>query len=101
MRSRSRAIVATMIVIVVWIFGPFCFLALVHSVGDLYYDSAANILSLFSPLSILIATESGDFDITGTVPGVAIVLCYLWHGALLFYFRWLCLKRADSYLGRI
>ncbi len=100
-RSKSRAIIVTLITVLGWITVPFLLVGLVHVLGDFYYDSAVNIFTLFSPLSILVVTETGDFDMVGTVPGVAIVLTYLWHGALLFYFRWLCLKRADRYLGRI
>jgi hypothetical protein len=57
---------------------------------------------LFSPISIVIATEFGEFGIFGlTSPGVAVLLNFLLHGGILFYFRWLCLRKADRYLGRL
>jgi ABC-type Na+ efflux pump permease subunit len=98
-RGKRRAIVLTLTIITAWVGAPFLVVIFAHALGG-YYRSGLDMFLLFSPISVIIATEFGSFSIFGLSPGVAVLLNYLLHGGILFYFRWLCLRKADRYLGR-
>ena len=100
LRSKSRSIITTMGVIVIWISAPFLVFLFIEIQRGWYYNSGAGILLLLSPIYTPVATEVGNFRPSGMGPHPAILLSYLWHGGVLFFFRWFCLKNADRYLGR-
>ncbi len=106
-RSRARAVAATLGGIVAWCTAP---LGLVLGVCVLTRtdpdSSGLAFLFLLSPATVIPLTELADAGVTfrGTFhapPAVPIFLNFLWHGGVLYYFRHLCLKHADRYLGRV
>jgi ABC-type transport system involved in multi-copper enzyme maturation permease subunit len=100
-KSKSRAIAVALSTIVTWIAAPFLLVILFEALSGWYRpEPTMGIFLLFSPVFSIIATEAGDFEPVGLPAGVAVVLNFLLHGGILFYFRYLCLKKADRYLGR-
>jgi hypothetical protein len=100
-RSKSRAIVVTLIVITAWISAPFLIIGLVYSLVSFYREASLNFFLLFSPVTITAVTETGEINFIGGSLVVPTIYNFLWHGGILLYFRWLCLRKADRYLGRL
>lgn len=106
-RSRARAVAATLGGIVAWSLAP---LGLVIGASVLTGtdpdSSGLAFLFLLSPAIVIPLTERANSGLTfrGTFhapAAVPIFLNFLWHGGVLYYFRHLCLKHADRYLGRV
>lgn len=100
-KNRFRAIMTSLIVVVVWAAAPL-------AVGQILYeeyfvgDSAIRyFISMFSPAFVLGFIEGGMFrSVTEKELIVSTLGCFIGYGGLLYYFRWKCLHRADTYLGR-
>ena len=104
-RTRSRAIIVSLAVVVCWCALPIFMLFGLQNLlaaGPRPLSPSLYFL-LLSPASIITITESREtwgvlFDAPLLVP---IIISYVCHGMLLLWFRWLCLQRADRYLGRV
>ena len=102
-RSQMRAIVVTILLFVVWVAYP---PAMRYVFDAVFMDSipeAARYLLLLSPASIIPAIAHADPQECGLPrsPEPYYALNFLVYGGLLFYFRRLCLGRADYRLGRV
>ena len=56
---------------------------------------------LLGPASIIWLTEAWAFDEVFLAPLMPIVVNYVGYTAAALFFRWLCLRHADRYLGRV
>jgi len=106
-RSRARAVAATLGGLVSWCTAPLGLVLGVCALTGTDPDSSGlAFLFLLSPATVIPLTELADKGLTfrGTFhapAAVPIFLNFLWHGGVLYYFRHLCLKHADRYLGRV
>lgn len=101
-RTRSRAIIGALCVIVVWNVVPPMALALLSQFTRVNVSGLAwSHLLLLSPATMIAHTEFTAIDGLVIGPWGAIIGNFLWHGFILFYFRRLCLENADRYLGRL
>jgi len=102
-RTPSRAVIATMVVLVLWCAGPPIVMIMLDEltrldVTELPWSAGF----LLSPASIIGFAESGyDWDWFGREPFVAVAANFLWHGAIWGLFRTMCLVGADKPLGRV
>lgn len=100
-RSKTRAIATTLAVIVGWMAGPFLIAYLILLFWGFYHEHSISFMFLFSPVTMIIAAETGEFhQIWRASAGAMITVNFLLYAGVLFFFRWLCLKKADHYLGR-
>jgi len=96
-RTRFRAILTTLTTIVVWCVLP---ILLVGVLTDFDMDrGSAGFLAVFSPLVIIPSIELDEFLVREE--WVFVILTFLWHAGVFFYFRALCRFNADKYLGRV
>ena len=95
MRTRFRAILTALGVIVVW-----CVLPMV--IDAIYtYDSRSSFLMALSPLAVPTANEFGHVgNLFPQMETLGPVLNFLGYGVLALFFRALCLRGADRYLRR-
>ncbi len=102
-RTPARATMAALVVIVLWCVLPIIILAVLDATMSWDMDDfPQRYLPLLSPMWAPILTEIDGFDeFYHYTPLLPIGVNYLWHGAILIFVRWLCLARADRYLGRI
>lgn len=100
-RRPSRAIIITLVALFAWSSIPFAVLGVVAVLTHSgIYDTGVSFLMLLSPLTIIGATEWADFRFIGGSAGDALLLNFFWHTGVFLFFRRLCLKNADRYLGR-
>jgi ABC-type transport system involved in multi-copper enzyme maturation permease subunit len=114
-RSRYKAILLALGATVAWCAVPILVAALIFEsgLGGLLRHSRETIgvlVLLFSPLAVPAITEVGElstcplFDGLGLsgsmVTFLTLTVNFLFYGALLFFFRYLALSRADRYLRR-
>ena len=99
-RSRFRAIISALGVIVAWcvlpliIFAPAVFAPVVNG-------EWRNLPRQLSPAFIVYINEEGTLDGLGPLPPwLPITLNFAFYGLLLFLIRRHCLRRADAYLRR-
>jgi ABC-type transport system involved in multi-copper enzyme maturation permease subunit len=100
-KNRFRAIMTSLIVIVVWSVVPV-------ATADVFYfeyfrgDSEIRTLTAsFSPAFVIAMIEFCEFEPIAGMPFVAGAIAnFIGYGSLLVYFRWKCLSNADRYLGR-
>ncbi len=102
-QSQMRAIVVTILLFVIWVAYP---PAMRYVFGVVFVDSvpeAARYLLLLSPASIIPTITLADPQVCRLPrsPEPYYALNFLVYGGLLFYFRRLCLGRADYRLGRV
>ncbi len=100
-RRRSRAIIGALCLVVLWNVAAPLGLVLLNDVGDI--DVAGTPLAylyLLSPATTVVLNEADAFGTFFEARWAPIIVNFLWYGFILFYFRRLCLKHADRYLGR-
>jgi ABC-type enterochelin transport system permease subunit len=105
LRRRARAILTSLGVLVAWTVGPLLVIGLVAAAFRPYWldDPPYSYLFLLSPATMVVLAEIGELDslFRRTTPFLPIAVNFLWHGGILFFFRRLCLRHADRYLGRV
>lgn len=100
-RTRFRAILTAVMVLVGWCALPLIMLVVLSAnialnIGDL---AGSFLICLLSPAGIIIANEWNDWSLLGQIDKWVLVSTnFCFYGAILYYFRWLCLTRADRYL---
>ncbi len=97
-RTRLRAIVTTLVVILAWSFGPFMLLEALDI--DLVRRSAERWLWLASPLTYPSSNELGELRQFGDNAWVPLVVNFALYGGALWLIRRHCLWKADAYLRR-
>jgi len=98
-KTRIRAIVTTLIVLIAWFAGPI-FIADEAKVSISYQDSWRYVY-LLSPFTVPAFNEFGKLEeFEPDAPWKPIVLNFTFYGGLCFLIRRHCLKRADWYLRR-
>lgn len=96
-KTRIRAIVTTLVLLIVWIVGPI----FVMEEFDLDRGGLSNYGFLFSPAVVPVLNEIGDLDEIDEASPAAVVVCNLvLYSGIFFLIRRHCLKRADWYLRR-
>jgi hypothetical protein len=103
-RRQVRAIAAALIVNFAWIVTPFFLLWIIAVLTDYPPLIADSPLLFFSPVTMIASVEYREFPgVPEATASYALVSAFnlLWYCGILFFFRWLCLRRADRYLGRI
>lgn len=98
-RTRFRAILTALGAGAAWCFGPIFLMILlsIHFHGPV--QDLLERLILISPVAIIGFNEFGEMKDLGGI-WTPILLNFAAYGAALLLFRWLCLRRADQYLGR-
>jgi hypothetical protein len=96
-RTRFRAIMTALIVIVCIIVLPVVPVMLFELMGLYKWDDLVKVLVALSPGVVVFGTELPRHI---RIPSVWVAWSLLMHVGALFYFRWRCLTRADRYLGR-
>ncbi len=100
-KNRFRAIMTSLIVIVVWSAVPLAVSTILYReffIGD---DEVRTLIASFSPVFIIGRVEVVEFDRIAGMPSlVGAVVNFIAYASLLVYFRWKCLGGADTYLGR-
>lgn len=102
-RTRMRAILTALIVLVAWTVGPLLAFSLIErDLGASFGRLDIGMFYLLSPASMIAVTEAGQFELFfGDVPPlVPIAVNYLGYGLILFLIRTVCLEGADRALGR-
>jgi ABC-type transport system involved in multi-copper enzyme maturation permease subunit len=104
MRTRGRATIMAVVLVTVWVVLPFLILFLLDEAFDLINvdDPPWSFLFLLSPGALILFPEDWsaiDYLLEDHV-WTAFGLAYAWYGMLCFAFRWICLWKADKYLGR-
>lgn len=105
-RTRSRAIITMLGVLVGWSVGPLILMGILCVLAQTDPErSGLSYMMLLSPATIVPCIEFANieniFDDVFNAPApVIIFLNFLWHGGVLFFFHHLCMKHADRYLGR-
>lgn len=101
-RRQSRAIIASLTVIVAWCLLPIFSVLFIGEVlfGAPISGDNVGILLLLSPLSIVPINEFAEYRAVGHLPWMVVLVNFLIYGACLFVFRLLCLKLANRLLGR-
>ncbi|MHC4506996.1 MAG: hypothetical protein ACYTFI_27225, partial [Planctomycetota bacterium] len=105
-RNRTRAMLLAVGAIFVWCAGPW---AVYGWMGSLRHLRARPFLragvTLLSPATLIGLTEAAGTDdafreLFRTGPLIPIAVGFALQGGILLFFRWLCLRNADRYLGR-
>ena len=101
-RARSRAIITAVVAIAAWCVLPLLFLVLLDANAGIRVDRPPlSFLFLLSPASLVVLTELDALDELFDGPwSIPVFVNLLWHALILCYFRFLCLRNADRYLGR-
>ncbi|NLW50096.1 MAG: ABC transporter permease subunit [Candidatus Brocadiaceae bacterium] len=101
-RTPTRAIVVTMVVLVLWCAGPPIALGMIDVLTWLRAGRLPLSLGfLLSPASLIGFAESGhEWDFFGPMVGPALVVNFVWHGGIWLFFRTHCLVHAEELLGR-
>jgi len=103
-RSRGRAVTTAVITLVCWCVGPWFLLwilaVLVTSHVD---DGALAYLSLLSPATMVVLAEiwEGMEELFEGTAVLAVLVNVVWYAGIWVFFRTLCLRKADAYLGRV
>ncbi|MBM4030598.1 MAG: hypothetical protein FJ291_02295 [Planctomycetes bacterium] len=101
-RSRSRAVVSSVVALLVWSAAPLLGVAQAWS-GNLHRPSLWDVFApLTSPVGCIAVCEvfpNPYWAEMSDALGFLFVAVFL-HAGVLFVFRFLCLRRADAYLGR-
>lgn len=103
-RRRTRAVITVLAVIVIWNLLPFVVAIVLQEVFGVHQaDAPGSFLAVSSPFVTIMCTELNLFReaFRGMPWAVPVMVSLLWHGAILFCFRSLCLAKADAYLGRV
>lgn len=98
-RSQVRAMIGTVGAIAAWCVLPIVFIAIPLTISLRGDDKIFMTSSLLSPASIVFMNEANalrEFD----EPWLAMLLNFGVYGAMLVFFRRLCLTHADRWLGR-
>lgn len=100
-RTQARAIVGAAGALVVWCVVPLLFVAMPLAIilGQSYKTLIAG-LSLFSPASIIPFNEFDSLQELGE-PWSAVLANFVCYAALLASIRYICLRKADRWLGRL
>ncbi len=106
-RTRFRAIVAALAVVVAWCVVPPLLCMAFNWRWDYGHLSLGAVVNFLSPVGVMVFNE-GDFNLTMSVTGVTtpvnewfVILCnFSFYGILLFLIRSHCLRNADRYLRR-
>jgi ABC-type transport system involved in multi-copper enzyme maturation permease subunit len=107
LRTKARAIMTALGALVVWNGVPVLLILMVSVLIDRSPDrTGLSYLLLLSPATIIPLLEYANSDdvfreVFSSPAAVPIFLNFLWHVGALYYFRHLCLKHADRYLGRV
>lgn len=97
-RTRLRAIVTTLIVIIAWGVGPFLLIELFDI--ETGRGRAGRWCVLASPLSYPALNEVGELRDLSQNAWTALVANFAIYGSALGFIRWQCLRKADAYLRR-
>jgi uncharacterized membrane protein len=105
MRSRAKAIIAALIVLVLLCAVVPCLLAAAAIMTDVRVDRAPfSLLFLGSPAMMIVALEFRDVarQMGGKGAGILLLLVLncAFYGVIWFILRAWCLRRADAILGR-
>ncbi|MFO8009135.1 MAG: ABC transporter permease subunit [Candidatus Brocadiia bacterium] len=105
MRTPTRAAVGALAVIAVWCFGPLLLGAALEEMQIVQMDRPpAAWLWLLSPVTVPFLAEISVWELR-TVweasPWMPILVNYAYYAAIMLALRWLCLSRAERYLGRL
>ena len=101
-RSQSRAIIASLAIIVGWCLGPVLLLVFINEVliRGVVFGDQLGFLFLASPLSIIPINEFYEYRSVGNAPWTAVIANFVMYGVCLVVFRQLCLRLANRLLGR-
>jgi ABC-type Na+ efflux pump permease subunit len=98
-KTRLRAIVTTLILLIVWMWGPL-FIASELRIRPRESEAGRYVL-LLSPMFVPILNEKHDLDdLDRDAPWMPVLLNFALYGGILLLIRGHCLKRADWYLRR-
>jgi ABC-type transport system involved in multi-copper enzyme maturation permease subunit len=106
-RTQGRAIMASMAAIVVWSIAPLMFITMPLSMiassmmARQELKGLIDMSILLSPAAVVVMNEANvlkDYRITAWG---AMAINFAMYGGLLYGFRWICLSRADRWLGRL
>jgi ABC-type Na+ efflux pump permease subunit len=104
MRTRGRATILSVVLVTAWVLLPFLVLILIGELFRLVDVDAlpGSLLFLLSPGLVVFFPEIWEIvdDLYGNSYWWAFGLAYVWYALLWFGFRWLCLRKADAWLGR-
>jgi len=102
MKTSARAIITAVAGLVLWLATPPLLVLLWIIVVNRGRDNDALLFPmLLSPATILPFNEFHEWRAFGTSPWAPIIINFTFHGGMWFLFRYLCLSRADKYLGRV
>jgi hypothetical protein len=99
-RSQARAIFTTVTTIVAWCAIPIFAVVLLIEIADLRASEPWILAALASPAMIIPFNEFNELNEFGVSPWATTAINFAFHGALMLTFRYLCLYRAQVYLGR-
>jgi ABC-type transport system involved in multi-copper enzyme maturation permease subunit len=106
-RTQGRAIMASMAAIVVWCIAPLIFITMPLSMvasatmSRPEMQGLIEMTILLSPASVVVLNEVNALKEYRITAWGVIAINFAMYGGLLFLFRWLCLARADRWLGRL
>lgn len=100
-KHPTRAMLTAVGTLAAWCTTPPILLVLIYELiwrgGD---NEVWTSLCMLSPAVALVAIEINELDDFMFDPWVMVILNFLFYGGMTVFFRWLCLSRADRYLGR-
>jgi hypothetical protein len=101
-KSQTRAIFASLAVVVVWCAAPFIFGIILHEEMQvvLFGQSMWNYLMLASPITIITFGEFSELGYLNSTPELAAVMNAVFYGGILYLVRSRCLRTAAQQLGR-
>ncbi len=102
-RTPTRAAIGALAVIAVWCFGPLLIGVALSEMGVADMDSRpAAWLWMLSPASVPFLAEASVWKLAMWASSfwVPLLVNYAYYAAIMLGLRWLCLARAEHYLGR-
>ncbi len=99
-KKKGKALILSLISIAVWLSVPVFILIILETFYHVDLDEGAGLaIGTFSPALMVILTEFNRFKVD--IPAeLWILLNYMFYAGITWYFRWMCLRNADRYLGR-
>jgi ABC-type transport system involved in multi-copper enzyme maturation permease subunit len=99
-RSQARAIFGSLALLAGWSVIPFILFVIVIEILRFHRHTPLHYFALLSPAAIIPFSEFSALDEMNDTPWLAVVMNFLFYGAILFFVRRSSLRYAARHLGR-